>query len=267
LQLEFIEKAFLAGSGIALIVGPLGSVIVWRRMTNFGDALGHATLLGVCFAWLFNINLYVGLISVSLIVAGILATLSRQKRLASDTLLTVLAQATLSLGLVLATFLEGVRMDLLGYLYGDILAVNSTDLVWILAIDCIGLVALVFLWRSLLSITIHEDIAHVEGVSVMLVKWSLILLLAIVFAIAMKLVGVLLITALLVIPASTARQFSKTPEQMAALASVFGVLSVGMGIALSKWYDWPAGPAIVISGFSLFIGSLLASRLVLRNSN
>lgn len=261
MQLEFIHKAFLAGSGIALIAGPLGSVIVWRRMANFGDALGHSTLLGVCFAWLFNINIYIGLISISIIVAGILATLSNQKRLASDTLLTVLAQTTLSTGLILATFLEGVRMDLLGYLYGDILAVTNNDLIWILAIDCVGLLVLLFLWRALLAITIHEDIAHVEGVPVLLVKWSLILLLAAVFAIAMKLVGVLLITALLVIPASIARQFSKTPEQMAIFGSFFGILSVGIGIALSTWYDWPAGPAIVVSGFSLLIGSLLLRSL------
>jgi len=266
LSIDFIEKAFLAGSGIALIAGPLGSWIVWRRMTNFGDALGHSTLLGVCFAWLLNINLYWGLVAVGILLAGLLTAFSNQKQITNDSLLTILAQTALSLGLVLSICLPEVRIDLLGYLYGDILAVEPNDLLWIAAVNCIGFPTLIYLWPSLLSMTLHEDIARVEGVRIVQTKWSLVLLITAVFAIAMRLVGALLITALLIIPASTARQFAKTPEQMAGLASVLGIIAVGLGILLSERWDWPTGPAIVLSSFSLFILASLTTK-VLKNQN
>lgn len=257
LQLDFLAKAWLAGSLVALVAGPLGSLMVWRRMANFGDALAHATLLGVCFAFLVNINLSIGLISMSILIAGILNFCSYQKQVANDTLLSVLAAATLSIGLIMATLLSNVRMDLLGYLYGDILAVTSNDLITIMVVDILGLAAIIYLWRPLLFITLDEEIARVEGVPVIRIKWSLTIILAAVFAIAMKLVGVLLITALLIIPAATARRLSKTPEQMAIFASLIGMICVLGGITLSSHLDWPAGPAIVVLAFSLFLLSLL----------
>jgi zinc transport system permease protein len=261
MTLDFISKALLAGGGIALIAGPLGSLIVWRRMANFGDALSHSTLLGVCFAFLLNINLYIGLIAISLLMAAFLAVLSRQKQIANDTLLSVLSATALSIGLILATLLKEVRIDLLGFLYGDILEVNNTDLLWIAGINVVGFVVLAFLWKPLVSLSIHEEIARVEGVPVKLVNCMVMILLAAVFAIAMKLVGVLLITALLIIPAATARKFSTTPENMAIFSSLVGMVSVGMGIYLSKTVDWPAGPAIVVAAFVLFAISFTISLL------
>lgn len=262
--ITFVEKALLAGSAVALIAGPLGSLVVWRRMSNFGDALGHSALLGICFAFLLTLNLYVGLICISLLMASLLASLSAQKKIASDTLISILAQTLLSVGLIVATFLEGVRVDLLGYLYGDILAVENWDLFCIVAIDGVGLSLLMLLWPKLLAVTIHPEIAQVEGVPIRLVKWGFMILLAFVFAIAIKLVGVLLITALLVIPSSAARPIAKTPEQMAVLASVLGILSVFLGIGSSTYLDWPAGPAIVVSAACLFIFSLALSQLKFR---
>ncbi len=264
-QLDFLEKAWIAGCMVALIAGPLGSLMVWRRMANFGDALSHATLLGVCFAFLLNINLSIGLISISILIAGLLTLLSSQKQVANDTLLSVLAASTLSIGLIMATLLSEVRIDLLGYLYGDILAVNLNDLLAILLVDILGLAIIIYLWRSLLSITLDEEIASVEGVPVARVKWILTIVLAAVFAIAMKLVGVLLITALLIIPAATARRMAKTPEQMAIFASLIGIVCVFGGIQLSSQFDWPAGPAIVVLAFGLFLLSLLTSKWVLKS--
>lgn len=261
LQLDFIAKAWVAGCMVALVAGPLGSLMVWRRMANFGDALSHATLLGVCFAFLLQINLNLGLISISILIAGLLNLFSYQKQVANDTLLSVLAAATLSIGLIMATVLKDVRIDLLGYLYGDILAVTGTDLIAILLVDVFGLIGILYLWRPLLSITLDEEIARVEGIPIIKVKWALTIILAAVFAVAMKLVGVLLITALLIIPAATARRISKTPEQMAIFASGIGMVCVLGGIQLSSHLDWPTGPAIVVLAFSLFLFSLLLSWL------
>lgn len=253
LTFDFIQRALLGGIGIALIAGPLGSVIVWRRMANFGDALGHSMLLGVVLALLFDLNLYFGLFAITLFFAASIASLSYQKQIAPDALLSMLAQTALALGLILATTLKGVRIDLLEYIYGDILAVGNIDLLWIYGIVLVSGALLFWIWRPLLSITIHQDLAYVEGTQVMIVHWLFIIILAMVFAVAMKLVGVLLITALLIIPAAAARRLSKTPEQMAVFASVIGILSVIAGVEASKYADWPTGPAIVVASFIFFL--------------
>ena len=264
MPLDFIGRAIMAGMGIALVAGPLGSIIVWRRMANFGDALAHSTLLGLCFALLLNIHIYIGVTAICMIVACLLAVLSRRHHLANDTILSILAYTTLAIGLILATLIKGVRIDLLAYLYGDILAVNELDLIWIYSVDVIAILVLLKIWRQILSMTVHEDLARVEGVSVNSVQWCLTLLMAIVFAIAMKLVGILLITALLIIPASSARQLAKTPEQMAILASILGAIAVYFGIRISANWDWPAGPAIVVVAMIIFVLSIMLSWIIRR---
>jgi zinc transport system permease protein len=260
--LDFLTKSIIAGVGIALVAGPLGSIIVWRRMANFGDTLAHSTLLGLCFALLFNIHIYIGIISVCITVACLLTLLSRQQHLANDTILCMLAYTTLAVGLILATLLQDVRVDLLEYLYGDILAVNNTDLMWIYGVDCVVFLTLIKSWHPILSMTVHEDLAKVEGVSTTKFKWLLIIITAIVFAVIMKLVGILLITALLIIPASSARQVAKTPEQMAILASLFGIMAVCVGIIMSSFWDWPAGPAIVVVAMGIFVITMAGSYLM-----
>lgn len=262
MQLDFVERALLGGAGIALIAGPLGCIIIWRRMANFGDALGHSMLLGVAFALLLNLNLYLGLFAMTLILASLLALLSQQKKIAQDTLLSVLAQSVLALGLILASTLKGVRIDLLEYLYGDILAIDLSDLIWIYAVVLIAGLLLYLIWRPLLSATIHEELAEVEGVNVRLMRWIFIIAMALVFAIAMKLVGILLITAMLVIPASTARSFSKTPEQMVFYASFMGIVSVILGVVFSQHLDWPTGPSIVVASFVMLLGTLVKEKIL-----
>ncbi len=255
--LDFMTRAVIAGVGIALVAGPLGSLIVWRRMANFGDALAHSTLLGLCFALLLNIHIYIGLTSVCILVASTLALFSKQRHLANDTILCMLAYATLAIGLILATVLKGIRVDLLSYLYGDILSVNHTDLIWIYCVDVLVFLSLLKIWRPILSMTVHEDLARVEGVPVATMQWTLVVIMAIVFSIAMKLVGILLITALLIIPASAARQIARTPEKMAIIASIIGMIAVWGGIQLSFNWDWPAGPAIVVVAMVIFVASVL----------
>lgn len=255
--LDFMIRAVIAGIGIALVAGPLGSIIVWRRMANFGDALAHSTLLGLCFALLLNIHVYIGLTSVCILVASALALFSKQRHLANDTILCMLAYTTLAIGLILATVLKGIRVDLLSYLYGDILSVNNTDLIWIYCVDAVVFLSLLKIWRPILSMTVHEDLARVEGVPVATMQWTLVIIMAIVFSVAMKLVGILLITALLIIPASAARQIARTPEKMAIIASIVGIISVWGGIQLSFNWDWPAGPAIVVVAMVIFVASVL----------
>jgi len=254
---EFLLHALLAGWGVALIAGPLGSFMVWRRMAYFGDTLAHASLLGVTLGFLLDININIGVIVVCLLLALILVALQHRLRLSDDTLLGILSHSTLSLGLIALAFMETLRVNLMSYLLGDILAVSTVDLYWIYACATVALILLFILWRPLLAITVHEDLARAEGVPVTQIRLALMLITALVIAIAIKVVGVLLITSLLIIPAAAARGFARSPEQMAVLATVIGCLAVSGGLLASLQWDFPAGPAIVVSAALLFIVNLL----------
>ncbi|KLV04266.1 MULTISPECIES: zinc ABC transporter permease subunit ZnuB [Photobacterium] len=252
-MLEFLLPALIAGIGIALLAGPLGSFVVWRKMAYFGDTLSHASLLGIALGFLFNINLNLALIICCLSLAVILVSLQKQKYVATDTLLGILAHSALSLGLVAVSFLDHVRIDLMSYLFGDLLAVTTQDLLWIYGGGIVVIAMLVVLWRPLLSMTINEELAQVEGVNVELMRLLLMLMIGLVIAVAMKFVGALIITSLLIIPAATARRFARSPEAMAAIASGLGTVAVILGLAMSWHYDTPAGPSVVVAAAGLFM--------------
>jgi zinc transport system permease protein len=255
---DFMLRALLAGLGVALIAGPLGSFVVWRRIAYFGDTIAHAALLGVALGFLLEFNTTLSVVVVCLVLAVALVTLQQQRKLANDTLLGILSHSTLSLGLITLAFMETLRIDLMSYLFGDILAVDNVDLYWIYGCGIIALGVLIFIWRPLLAITVHEELAQVEGVPVVRIRLALMLLIALVIAVAMKVVGILLITSLLIIPAATARSFARNPEQMAVLAALIGCISVGSGLLASLEWDLPAGPAIVVAAALLFLlGPLL----------
>ncbi|MCY1289846.1 High-affinity zinc uptake system membrane protein ZnuB [compost metagenome] len=257
---DFLLNALIAGLTLALVAGPLGSFVVWRRMAYFGDTLSHAALLGVALGLALNVSPTLAVTAGCLLLALVLVTLQQRQPLASDTLLGILAPTTLSLGLVALSFMKDVRIDLMGYLFGDLLAVSPTDLAWIVGGSALVLLALLFLWRPLLAVTVHEELAKVEGLPVAGLRLALMLLIAVVIAVAMKIVGVLLITSLLIIPAAAAQRHARTPEQMAAGASLLGLLAVGLGLSLSWFQDTPAGPSIVVAAAALFLLSLALPR-------
>ena len=250
---DFILRALAAGIGVAVVAAPLGVFVVWRRMAYFGDTLAHSALLGVALGFLLGISLNVAIVSVALLIALLLLALQNRKQLATDTLLGILAHSALSVGLVVMAFQEDVRVDLLGYLFGDILAVTLPDLLWVWGGGVLVLLVLGIIWQRLLAITVHEELAQVEGVPVMQIRLVFMLMIALVIAVSMKIVGVLLITSMMIIPAAAARRFSSTPEQMALVAAVIGILSVGLGMAASWFQDTPAGPSIVVSAALLFL--------------
>jgi zinc transport system permease protein len=252
----FLLRAILAGVGVAVVAAPLGAFIVWRRMAYFGDALSHAALLGVALGFATGISVNFGILGVCLAFALFLTALGAQRRLAQDTLLGIMAHSTLSLGLVVLAVLQTLQVDLLSYLFGDILAVGPIDLYWILGGGLLMLGLLAWIWRPLLAITVHEDLARVEGVPVARVKLIFMLMIAFVIAMAMKIVGVVLITSLLIIPAAAARRMARTPEGMALGALAVGVLSVFAGIGTSLVVDAPTGPMIVVSAAVFFLVSL-----------
>ncbi len=256
---DFFVRAMAAGIGVALVTGPLGCFVVWRRMAYFGATLSHSALLGIAIALLFNFDPMIGVIIQSLIVVPALIGLERYSALSSDTHLGILAHGTLAVGLVIIGFMSWVRVDLMGYLFGDILAVTVSEVAIIYGAGAIVIGVLIAIWRPLFALTVNEEIAAAEGMTPLRYHIALVFLLAGVIAIGMKLVGILLILSLLIIPAATARGFARSPEHMAVAASLVGTASVACGLGASRTWDVPAGPAIVVAGLVLFLVSLAVS--------
>ena len=264
LQLEFLQRALLAGIGVALVAGPLGCFVVWRRMAYFGTSLAHNAFLGIALGIVLGIDPMFGIAAAAAVVALLLVALQRQHRLADDTLLGILAHAGMALGLVAISFMDGIRVDLLTYLFGDVLAVSWADLAWIYGAGAAVLGGLVGLWRWLLIVSVHPELAAAEGVPVLAVRLAFMLMLAVLVAIAMKVVGVLLITSMLIIPAAAARRLATSPEHMAVSAIGIGLVAVTAGLAASYQWDLPSGPAMVVAATLLFAGSLGAGALLMR---
>lgn len=263
---DFLWRALLAGIGVALVAGPLGCFVVWRRMAYFGDSLAHSALLGVALGLLLSVHITLGVIASCVVVALLLAGLERQKRWPVDTLLVILSHSALSIGLVVVGLASSLRVDLMSYLFGDILAVGRADLAWIYGGGAALLAVLVAIWRPLLSATVHEELARAEGVPVDRIRVMFVLLIALAVALAMKVIGVLLVSALLIIPAATARRFARTPEQMAAAAAALGCVAVTAGLAASLRFDTPGGPSIVVASALLFAIVLALAPLLARRA-
>ena len=257
---DFFIRALAGGVGVALVAGPLGVFVVWRRMAYFGAAMAHSALLGVALGFLLAVDLNLAVIVVCIALALLLVALQRQQALATDTLLGILAHGALAVGLIVLAFVETLRVDLMSYLFGDVLAVTSHDLAWIYGGGAVVLIALAVIWRPLLAATVHEELAEVEGVRVGAVRLAFMLLLAVVIAVGLKVVGILLVTSLLIVPAAAARWLARTPEQMALWASAIGAVAVIAGLGGSLAWDTPAGASIVVAAMALFALVTLAAR-------
>jgi zinc transport system permease protein len=258
---DFLIRALIGGFGVAAIAAPLGCFVLWRRMAFFGDALGHAALLGVALGFLIDVRPELGVLASSIAFAMLLVLLLRQPRLAGDATLAILSYGALALGFVVVGLMPGLRIDLATYLFGDILAVGKADLAWIYAGGTAILGCLAWLWRPLLAATLNEELAAAEGLRVERLSLVLMLLVAASVALLMKIVGVLLVTALMILPAAAARRFARTPEAMAMLAILFGALAVAGGLGASYGWDTPAGPSVVVAGAAIFALSLACGAL------
>lgn len=249
---SFFTRAIIAGIGVAAIAGPMGCFIVWRRMAYFGDTMAHSALLGVALAMFFSFSPLAGVFAIAVVVALSMTLLQKRGTLSADSLLGLLSHSALALGMVLVALMPDVRFDLMGLLFGDILAVSIADLVLIYGGGIVVLGLLAWLWRPMLAATISEDIAQAEGMNPELHKLVFMILLAGLIAISMKIIGVLLITAMLIIPATAARRLANTPEQMALIAAFAGVIAVVGGLWGSMVFDTPSGPSIVVASLGVF---------------
>lgn len=256
---DFFMRAVLAGLGLALVAGPLGSFVVWRRMAYFGDSTAHAAILGVALALAFNLSIYAGTLLVALVMALVVTALVSRGQ-AMDTVLGVLAHSALAIGLVAISFVPNARSDLSAYLFGDILAVGRADLalIWGGAIAVLAL--LLWRWQRLLTATLNEELAMAAGIDPRFERLVLSIALAVVVALSIRVVGSLLISAILIVPSAAARGLSRSPERMAAHASLIAAVSVMGGLWCSLHFDTPAGPSIVTAAAGIFAFSLVFRR-------
>ena len=258
---DFMLRATIAGLGVALIAAPLGCFVVWRRMAYFGEATAHAALLGIALSLALELPIFAGTLVAALLMAWVLTQLSGRE-LASDTLLGVTAHAGLALGLVVASFLTGVRIDLMAYLFGDILAVSLSDLYIIWFGVIIGLVLIYWRWSPMLISTLNEELAYSNDINPKREKLFLTLALAVTVAVSIKVVGLLLISALLIIPAAAARNISQTPETMVITTAIIGVISAVSGLQFSYFFNSPPGPSIVCVSLVCFL--ILSSKNLIK---
>ncbi len=252
---DFAFRAALAGLGVALAAGPLGCFVIWRRMAYFGDATSHAALLGVALALAFEFSIFGGVLAVALAMALIFSSLS-ERQVSTDALLGVLAHGALALGLVAMALLPGRAVDLDQYLFGELLIVTRIELALIwsgaLAVICL----LIWRWQALLTATLNPDLSYAAGGHPRREQLILTLALAIVVAVALKMVGALLIAAMLIIPAAAARPLARTPEAMAVWAAAIGAASSLGGLLASFQWDTPTGPSIVTCATVFFACSM-----------
>ena len=256
----FIIKGLISGVIVALVAGVMGCFVVWRRMAYFGDSLAHSALLGIALGIALGVNHNLSVIMLCSLFALILVWLQQKRIFATDTLLGILAHASLSIGVITISILEKI-IDLHSYLFGDILTVGNDQIWWLVIGGGSVLGVLTYNWSSLVLMTIDEDLAQAENVPVARYQMLLMFLMTIVVAISIKIVGILLIASLLIIAPAASRQLSKSPEMMAMIACLIGVISVVIGMYFSFELDTPSGPTIVAALAALFIISFPLSRI------
>ncbi len=264
---DFFIRALFAGIGVAFVTGPLGCFVVWRRLSYFGDTLAHSALLGVTIAFSLEFSIALSVFITSSVVALFLIQLQKKTNLPGDALLGLLAHSSLGVGLVAIGFLSFIRFDVMGLLFGDILAVNVNDLLVIWIGGALILIILKLIWKPLFASTVNYELAEAEGLNPERAKAIFTLLMAAIIAISIKMIGLLLITGMLIIPAAMARNVSNSPKGMIVFSVIGGLLSVFLGLFSSLNFNTPSGPSIIVAALMLFIISLFRIKQTIKLKN
>ena len=264
---DFFIRALVAGIGVALVTGPLGCFVIWRRLSYFGDTLAHSALLGVTLAFTMEFNIALSVFIISSLIALILIQLQKKTNLPGDALLGLLAHSSLAIGLVVIGFLTFIRFDIMGLLFGDILAVSVDDLLIIWIGGALILLTLKFIWKPLFASTVNYELAEAEGLNPDRAKAIFTILMAAIIAISIKMVGLLLITGMLIIPAAMARNLSSSPQSMVIYSIIGGLLSVIIGLFTSLEFNTSSGPSIITAALLLFILSLFKIKQSIKLKN
>lgn len=258
LQQEFIQRALLAGIGLSIPMGILGCFMLWRRMAFFSDAMGHAAILGVVLGVILHIQAQLGVIVVSLLAALILSRHRLSSRFPLDTWLGAVSYSGLALGLCLTGLYPALRINPESILFGEILSITHTDLIWVFGVAGITPILFWSMWRPLLLVTLDEDLAATGNIPVQRIQLMFLTTIALVTAVGLKITGALLLPALMIFPAATASCFARSPESMVGFSILIAMISFLVGAALSFSLDLATGPTIVLSSLGvMLLGSML----------
>lgn len=248
----FIVRAILAALGIAIIAGSLGCFVIWKRMSYFSESISHSALLGVALGLGSGLGMHIGLVLVGVIFAVLIVFLQQRQFLSNDAILGIFSHIALSLGIVILA-LMGANMDYFALLFGDILFITNTDIVWIYLVLIVIIGLLSFFWQRLLLLTLNEELGKAEGINHTFYQLLFMLMIALAVSVSVQIVGVLLITSLLIIPPAIAKTFSHSPIQMLLRSILVSILAVLIGLICSVIYDISTAPMIVIVLGVLFI--------------
>lgn len=256
LEYPFMQRALAAGLLMGVLCPLLGVFVVIRRMSFFGDAIAHSAFTGIALGLLLGVDPSLGAVGFAIVIALGMGYLQARSKIPSDTIIGVFFAGAAALGILLIGLLQGYRTDLFAYLFGDILTIGWRDLA-IAAGLLLGVgIVLSALRRPLLQVALNRDMAAVQGVPVAAMEYALMVLLAITVAVSIKLVGIILVTALLIIPAAAARNVSRSMRQMFAFSVAFGMFSVVLGLIGSYSLNTASGPTIVLASILVFAASL-----------
>ncbi|HIG88646.1 iron chelate uptake ABC transporter family permease subunit [Candidatus Thioglobus sp.] len=257
---DFILRAILAAVGISIIAGSLGCFVIWKRMSYFSESISHSALLGVSLGLASGLGIHFGLVLVGAVFALLIVILQERKFLSNDAILGIFSHIALSLGVVVLSLVDGANTDYFGFLFGDILSITNTDIIWVYSVLIVIALLLGFFWQRLLLLTLNEELAKAEGIKHMAYQLLFMLMIALAVSVSVQIVGVLLITSLLIIPPAIARVLATTPGQMVFQSIVASIIAVVSGLSASMYYDLATGPTIVIALGILFILSQLVPR-------
>jgi zinc transport system permease protein len=259
---DFLLRAVLAGLIMVVIAAPMGCLMVWQRLAFLSDTLGHAAVLGVGLGLMLQLEPIFGVLAVALVIVFSLSRVSSFDSALSETTLAIISHTGLAGGIILVGLLPGPAVNLEAILFGDLLATTSADLLNLLLTTVLLLVLLLRHWRAFVAVSVSREIAQAEGIEVRRIQFLMYIMIALLVAVMMKVMGVLLIAAMLVIPTTSARLFSRSPEQMVYISGLYGLFALGGGITSSFHFDWQTGPAIVVSATVLLLLTLAVTRVI-----
>lgn len=250
---DFLVRSLLMGAGFSILAGPLGAVMVWRRLSFLGDTVAHSALLGLAFALLCNVSSALMLTVVCLLFAIVLIFIPLRSKVSLDAILAILSHGSLALGLVVLAMLKQSTVMVSGFLFGDILVVTWEEVIGTFALAGVMVILLTCFWRPFLTTLISEDLATADQVRILWVKLAYAVTLGLAVGLLLKTIGVLLMTALLIIPATAARYIAQSPLQMMVLGSCLAMVSYGFGFWGSYAWDTPTAPSVVVTALGLVV--------------
>ena len=256
--LEILKNPIIAGILASIACGIVGAYVVVKRIVFISGGISHASFGGIGLGYFLGIDPILGALVFSLVSAVTMGMVSRRTRLSEDTAIGILWAIGMAIGILFVYLTPGYAPDLMSYLFGDILFVSSQEMILMLILDIIIGLVVFLLYKELLAISFDEEFSTVAGLPTERLYLILLCLVALTVVVLIRVVGIILVIALLTIPAAMARQFTHSFKKMMLLSVLWGIVFTQCGLWLSYLLDWPSGATIILVAGILFLASFFA---------